>query len=81
MKNPVADWANLQVLWEGQFIANHKEYVLENGGQSWMHIIMAYCSLDKKDEWASGYKITLSYSTIQLLSEPPYQERHLSAPL
>jgi probable aminopeptidase NPEPL1 len=70
MKNSVADRANAQVSCAGQFIANHMGDFLENGGQ-WMHIDMAYCSFDKKDERATGYGVALLYSIIQSLSESP----------
>lgn len=67
MKNSVADRANAQVSCAGQFIGNHMGAFLENGGQ-WMHIDMAYCCYDKKDERATGYGVALLHSVIQKLS-------------
>jgi len=64
MKNSVADRANAQVSCAGQFIANHMGSYLEDGGK-WMHIDMAYCVYDKKDERATGYGVALLYSIVQ----------------
>mmetsp|Transcript_41288 Transcript_41288/g.99464 ORF Transcript_41288/g.99464 Transcript_41288/m.99464 type:complete len:552 (+) Transcript_41288:272-1927(+) len=64
MKNSVADRANAQVSCAGQFIANHLGSYLEDGGK-WVHIDMAYCVFDKKDERATGYGVGLLYSIVQ----------------
>lgn len=64
MKNSVADRANAQVSCAGQFIANNMGSYLEDGGK-WMHIDMAYCVFDKKDERATGYGVALLYSIVQ----------------
>ncbi|CAJ1947363.1 unnamed protein product [Cylindrotheca closterium] len=64
MKNSVADRANAQVSCAGQFIANHMGSFLEDGGK-WVHIDMAYCVFDKKDERATGYGVGLLYSIVQ----------------
>lgn len=64
MKNSVADRANAQVSCAGQFIGNHMDSYLENGGK-WVHIDMAYCVFDKRDERATGYGVGLLYSMVQ----------------
>ena len=64
MKNSVADRANAQVSCAGQFIGNHMGSFLEDGGK-WVHIDMAYCVFDKKDERATGYGVGLLYSIVQ----------------
>jgi probable aminopeptidase NPEPL1 len=68
MKNSVADRANAQVSCAGQFIGNHLGDYLEKGGK-WLHIDMAYCAHDKKDERATGYGVALLHSIIQKLDE------------
>jgi probable aminopeptidase NPEPL1 len=66
MKNSVADRANAQVSCAGQFIHNHMGTFTEDGGQ-WVHIDMAYCVYDKKDERATGYGVGLLYAIVHKL--------------
>jgi probable aminopeptidase NPEPL1 len=69
MKNSVADRENAQVSCAGQFIGNHMEHWLNEGGGKWCHIDMAYPVYDKKDERATGYGVGLLYTMIEKLDQ------------
>ena len=64
MKNSVACRTNAQASCAGQFIGNHIEGFLADGGK-WMHIDMAYPS--HQGERATGYGVALLYAIVKNL--------------
>ncbi len=66
MKNSVADRNNAQSACAGQFIGNHIEDYLNNGGR-WLHIDMA--GPVHNGERATGYGVGLLYEVVQNLQK------------
>ena len=66
MKNSVKDRANAQVSCAGQFIGNHLEKYLSNGGK-WCHIDMAG-PVDTGSR-ATGYGVALLYKLARALGK------------
>ncbi|CAE7544035.1 NPEPL1, partial [Symbiodinium microadriaticum] len=64
MKNSVACRTNAQSSCAGQFIGNHIEEFIANGGK-WMHIDMAYPA--SQGERATGYGVALLYAIVKNL--------------
>jgi probable aminopeptidase NPEPL1 len=64
MTNSVADRSNAQVSCAAQFVGNHIEGFLDNGGK-WLHIDMAYPV--HAGERATGYGVALLYDLVKSL--------------
>ena len=65
MKNSVKDRSNAQSSCAGQFIANHIEDFINNGGE-WLHVDMA--GPVSSNERGTGYGVALLYSLVKMLS-------------
>jgi probable aminopeptidase NPEPL1 len=66
MKNSVADRGNAQASCAGQFIGNHIEEYLKEGGK-WLHVDMAGPAM--AGERATGYGVGLLYTITKTLNE------------
>jgi probable aminopeptidase NPEPL1 len=66
MKNSVKDRGNAQTSCAGQFIGNHIEEYLDNGGR-WLHIDMAGPAMGE-GERATGYGVALLSQLVQSLN-------------
>lgn len=62
MKNSVADRSNAQSSCAGQFIGNHIEDYLNNGGK-WLHVDMAGPAFI--EERGTGYGVALLYGMLK----------------